>query len=436
MSTGNTNHLNKSNSPLRCSVFDSVTILPQISVGITGNPPTTLFACGAFCQGKALAHVHGLPGFGRINAQLPYIKAEHVIEEEVIFGGEFLGYWGQWGHFLLETLQRLWYTQHKKLPIAWVAPEVDNGDPSFFYKRRHEEVFHKLGITNEHIIITEPTLFSKVHFPEPGLGISGYAHPEHIDFLGYHEGTICKGKYVYFSRSRYNNCTNEKELEKVLQKRGWEIVFPEHLKPSEQLEIMTSAQVCMMISGSAQHSLLLTKNSKTRFIIIPRIHNKIYDIIANFKSDNYFILNIDRKILTSSTSENADIFTVDLTFLQELLEKTNNFTGELSRFQTVLTKPRELSAQDVTIPESYYTKDCTVTSLEEHFYRAIFFFRCKKYEESYRILMYLYKAKKLETFMYIHFFSIIEQYDAMHGTKTELPYDKAEYCREWGICLP
>ncbi len=437
LSTGKTTYLNKSNSPLRCSVFDNVTILPQISVGIIGDKPLALYACGAFCDGKALPHVHSLPGFGRVNAQLPYVKAEHIIEEEVIFGGEFLGYQGQWGHFLLETLQRLWYAQHKELPIAWLAQELRSGDSSLFYSRRHEEVFHNLGITNEHIIITEPTVFSKVHFPEPGLGISGYAHPEHIHFLGYHEGTVRKGRHVYFSRSRFGQCTNEVEIEEILKKHGWEIVYPEDLQVSEQLDILTTAHVCMMISGSAQHSLLLTKDSKTRFIVIPRIHNKIYDVIANFKSDEYFIFNIHREIHTPEVSENEHTFTVDIAFLQLMLEKTANFVGDLSEFPTVFTKPQKLTEQDTTLPSSYYTIDHTITKEEEYFYNAIISFKCRQYEEAYRVLMLLYKTKRLEFHMYDQFFAIIEQYDTIHGTKTELPYDKNQFYLERGkrICL-
>ncbi len=415
---------------LKCNIFNDVTILPQLSVGITGKQPLALFACGAYSEGKALSHVHGLPGAGRVNAQLPYIEAKNIIAEEVIFGGEFLGYWGHWGHFLLETLQRLWYAKNKNLPIAWIVPEVENGDPAYFYTARHEEVLHNLGIDNEHILITEPTKFNIVHFPEPGLSITGYAHPKHIEFLGYHEGNVNKGRFVYLSRSRYDHCINEKNVEELLKNMGWEIVFPEDLSAHEQLEIMTSAEVCMMISGSAQHSLLLTKNSKTLFIVIPRIHNHIYDVIAHFKSDNYYLLHVDQKISNSNTPSNRNKFSIDINLLQSVIAETKNFTLNLENFAQILKKPNEISLENSIIPDSYYNHDCTITPIQEYFYKAIFLYRSNMLDEAYKILMHLYNKNMLEFYMYDYFFTIIEKHDETKSIKTDLHYDKKQFFLE------
>ncbi len=423
-------HHNQRIPELRCDVFSDVTILPQIYVGIVDEGPFALFACGAFCDENILSQVHGLPGLGRVNAQLPYIKAQQIIDKEVIYAGEFLGYWGQWGHFLLETLQRLWYTKHKNLPIAWVLHEKENCDYMSFFTAKHKEVFHSLGIDNEHILITEPTQFKKVHFPEPGLSISGYAQPEQINFLGYYEGQVRKGKYVYLSRSRYEHCSNEKQLEDILKNYGWEIIFPEDLAVSEQLEVLTSAEVCMMISGSAQHTLLLTKNSKTRFIVIPRMHTAIYNTIAHFKSDNYFLLELEKKISNPGTPDNRKNFTLDLTELQKIIEKTHNFTVNLFEFSHVLRTPDKMSEDNMQIPASYYAKDCSVPEVEKNFYKAIFFHRAKKYTEAYEILMELYDKKLLKLFMYDYFFNIIENYDSIHGTKTQLDFDRQQFSFE------
>ncbi len=421
---------NQNSTHLRCDVFNDVTVLPQIYVGIVDEGPFALFACGAFCNKKALSQAHGLPGMGRVNAQLPYIKAQNIVDKEVIYAGEFLGYWGHWGHFLLETLQRLWYTKHKNLPIAWVLHEKENCDYASFFTAKHQEIFHNLGIHNEHILITEPTQFSKVHFPEPGLSISGYAHPQQIRFLGYHEGHVRKGRYVYLSRSRYSHCTNEKQLEDVLKSCGWEIIFPEDLSISDQLEVLTSAEVCMMISGSAQHSLLLTKNSKTRFIVIPRMHMGIYNTIAHFKSDNYFLLDLERKIHNPGTPDNRKNFTINLDYLQHIIEKTHNFTDNIVDFPDIIRSPDTILEDNLQIPAQYYTKDCSVTEGEELFYKAIFFHRAKKYAEAYAILMDLYNKQLLSFFMYESFFTMIEKYDALHGTKTQLDFDRHQFSFE------
>ncbi len=426
----NQNAPNENITALRCDIFNDVTILPQLYVGIVHEGPFALFACGAFCNEKALSQVHGLPSMGRVNAQLPHIKAQHVIDKEVIYAGEFLGYWGHWGHFLLETLQRLWYTKHKKLPLVWVLHEKENCDYASVFTDNYKEVFHNLGIDTEHIFITEPTKFSKVHFPEPGLSISGYAHPEQMSFLGYHEGQVRKGRYVYISRSRYEHCVNEKQLEDILKNHGWEIIFPEDLAISHQLEVLTTAEICMMISGSAQHSLLLTKNSKTRFIVIPRIHTDIYNAIANFKSDNYFLLDLEKKVHNPGTPDNRKNFTIDLEELQKIIEKTNNFTANISDFPDILKSPNKIPKHNMQVPESYYTKDCSVTEEEKFFYEAIFLYRAKKYAEAHKILMHLYNKKLLKFFMYEYFFTIIEKYDAVYGTKTQLDFDKQQFSFE------
>ncbi len=400
-------------SPLRCDVVDAVTLLPHMYFDAD---PVTTFALGAFSQGKAIRQAHRFVWEERFSKQLPFFEAQEISSLEVIYGGFFFGHWG---HFLTETLQRLWYTQHKKLPIVWLNSPI--------FSEQHRAVFAGLGIHCKHILLTKPTLFAKVHFPEPGFGLMHYAHPEHMRFLGFQEGRICQERYVYISRSRYGNCTNEKALEEMLIALGWEIVFPEELSLAEQLHVFTTAKVCLMISGSAQHSLLLTKNTATRFIIIPRVHSITYELIAHFTAKEYYLFHVEQQISNAGMGRNKNKFALNIEFIESIAKATHNFTVHLEHFANIFTQSPSISEQYFTLPEIYSTADVTISKAEEYFFTALYFAQTERHHEAYKILLHLERENLLEFFMYDYFFIIIEKYDKKYGTKTSLRLSKEQY---------
>ncbi len=406
---------------LKVDIFDDVTLTPMYG-DITGE--IDLFAQGAYAKGASLKQVRRMIDKDIRFLSLPYIKPWKISSQEVIYGGIFFMHYG---HFLLEVLQRLWYTQKSDLPIVWTGVNGFTYTPSEF-KSWQKDIFQNLGIKNKHIFLTEPTQFAKVHFPEPGSGINTHLHPEHAKFLAYHESTPVNGKYVYFSRARVRSCANEEQIEKLLKARGWHIIYPEKLTVHEQLKALSSAEVCFMIGGSAQHTMLLAKNLQTRFIVIPRGNDTTYNIIANIKSDNYYEFNLEKTIVYSDPTNAAnDFFTLDITTLNDVLEKTFDFTKNIELFSNLLVKPPKLSAERFNVPQKYYKPIPPVNLGRKLYFIAYFFYQKKKYTLAHKIFLHLQKRDLLEDFMYFTYFNAVQQYHLQERASIHLPLEKHQY---------
>ncbi len=407
--------------PLQCDILSDVTVLPMIG-DITG--PTEVYALGAFQNGKALPHVHRINFHTVVSQQLPPIEAWNVSSQEVIYGGI---YFMHWGHFLIENLQRLWYAQQKQLPIVWAGV---NG-ASFTSAQRpawQKEILHALGIQNEHIFLQEPTRFAKVHFPEPGFTLGGHLHPDHVRFLEFHEEKTIAGKYVYFSRSNIRGCANEEQVEDILKKRGWLIVHPEKMSVQEQVKHICSAEILFMISGSAQHSLMYAKNLRTRIIVLPRIHDCTYNLIANAKSNNYFLLRLERHILSTDDQDAAnDSFTIDIHMLQDILHETKDFTKNVESYSNILIKQEQMQEEHSAVPACSYALPAPLSDAKTYFYEAVFLYRKKHYHAAYTLFKKLCEKKLLEAHMYNDCFIGIQRYHIEQNTGITLPIEELRH---------
>ncbi len=401
--------------PLRCEIIDNVTLLPVVG-DVVG--PTYKYALDAYANGSPIPQARRFTLPDPNYLCLPAIKAWHTSSQEVIYGGLFHTHWG---HFLLENLQRLWYAKNHNLPIVWCCNTSSFCAPSQF-RAWQSELFNALGIYNKHIFLTEPTQFAKVHFPEPGTSINLYVHPEHVKFLGFYESKPIPGKYVYFSRSKVRSCTNEDLIDALLKKRGWTIIYPETLSVTQQLKALNSAEVCFMIGGSAQHSLLLTKNLQTRFIIVPRQHTSTFNIIANLTSDNYFLFHLKKTVLYSNTHNEAnDSFTLDLDILEQTLITTHNFTKNLETLPELFTKPEKLLQAQVQVPQAYYAQPAPIPQAHKLFYHAYFLYQQKKYRTAAKIFQHLLKKDLLEDFMFLDCYDSMQQYHLQENVGITLP---------------
>ncbi len=404
--------------PLRCDVLQNVTLLPMVG-DITG--PTHVYALGAHAQKEPLFHTQRLTAGNHKALQLPCIKPWNVSPQEVIYGGIF---YMHWGHFLLEGLQRLWYAKQSALPIVWAGVWGVFHTPSQL-KPWQSDVFKNLGIHNKHIFLTEPTQFAKVHFPEPACGINTHLHPEQVDFLGYYEAKPIQGKYVYFSRAKIRGCANEEHIEKILRQRGWSIVYPEMLSVAEQLHAISTAKVCFMIGGSAQHSLLLTKNLQTRFIIIPREHSLTFNLIAHAKSHDYFLFHLEKTVLHKDCQDEANTtFTLDVHTLEYILEKTSDFTKHVEDFPKLFTKVQSPLQEQLSVPAAYYAKPASITKGRKLFYHAYFLYQQKKYRTAAKLFTYLRKKHLLEESMYVDYFTALQRYHLLIEASITLPLEK------------
>jgi hypothetical protein len=189
---------------------------------------------------------------------------------EAIYAGPL---YYHFGHFLLESLARAWYTQqHPDVPFVWAGAHTWQG---FELRRWQLEILDVLQITNPTRIIADPARFEVLHVPDLGYRYDDRFHPEHTAFLARHEGPAqVRHRRLWLSRSKTGGTVrdlNSEPTERRLAHAGWVIAHPETLSVREQLDHLARAEVVAGEEGSAFHTLILLKNvSAKKFHIIRR----------------------------------------------------------------------------------------------------------------------------------------------------------------------
>jgi capsular polysaccharide biosynthesis protein len=207
---------------------------------------------------QALEHQFG----GQIKFA-PYQSPSTFIEQPVIYAGIL---YHHYGHFLVESLSRLWLTQqYPEAPILWI------GESSL--KPWQIEIMSLLKIHNPHLFISEPTQVETLRLPELGFTIEQCFERHHAEFLeAFQASVIIPGKYCWVSRRNLNSgregLINEYHLEEKLSKLGWEIFQPEKFSLTEQLCYFSSCEKVAGVQGSALHFPMLVKNLKTHLYIL------------------------------------------------------------------------------------------------------------------------------------------------------------------------
>lgn len=199
-------------------------------------------------------------------------------DREVIFGG-FLTY--HFGHFLLESLSRLWATEaFAGCPIVW-----GNAKPFSAWQR---EIMDLLAVDNEHIFLDGPTAFARVHVPAPGYVIQKRFADRHRDYLAKVAAAApIPSARTWLSRTRLGpelkRVSGEERLEARLAEAGWRIFHPERHSVREQLGALSSSGVVAGIEGSAFHSVCLIDGIGSELIVLRRTGNANYRTIAESK---------------------------------------------------------------------------------------------------------------------------------------------------------
>lgn len=230
------------------------------------------------------------------------------------------------GHFLLESLARLW-------PL----PELLKFNPTFVvYQRRlapwQLELLQPLGIRPERILCLQaPMRFEHLLVPSLAFHLHRWTSREQDtvwERLGDHfEGRTPHpaGERVYLSRSRFTkrrSLVNEKDVEELFRSHGFSIVYPETLPLSEQIALARSAQVLAGPAGSATYLGAFQRRGSKKFIISPHNYTLIDDHLISSERGgrlDYFVCPAKSEP-RGGISPRYQNYTADLTLLAGALE--------------------------------------------------------------------------------------------------------------------
>lgn len=176
-----------------------------------------------------------------------------------------------WGHFLAEGISRLWvfseYPELKKLLGLYCCSRLPHKNIRDFIEALDFDVY--FGGDNRHQAIR----FRKIFIPVPSFAIHVEAYTVHrkvtatvVERNLRNECPQLSSQPVFLSRSKLAGArviSNETELERILAKMGFLIVYPEELTLSSQVQLFNRHRYFAGCWGSAFHTTILSRHPET-----------------------------------------------------------------------------------------------------------------------------------------------------------------------------
>ena len=185
------------------------------------------------------------------------------------------------GHFLIESVSRLWYIVKNResfYPIVFIKEKTKELSSQII------EFFKLLGVEKKRLVfIDKPTQFTKIIVPCQSGVFSGY----YSDFFMLPYQAISakieakNNNKIYLSRSKFKgtfSIIGEDKLEKSFKENGFKVVYPERLSLREQIAYIKGAKEIASVMGTATHLSLFAQKG-TKNIVLERSEDIIYEQI-------------------------------------------------------------------------------------------------------------------------------------------------------------
>lgn len=239
---------------------------------------------------------NGESGGGIIDANGNFIKEStvhngshvsyHVDSNEIQYSDETVIYFGMligiWGHCISDCIKRAWFFYSKEYKEKYKNAKIIYIAPQGSLHNNFVDLLRRLDINiDDFVEVKEVTRFKEIIIPDSSFflddeGIEHFTNEYKlcIDKIKdeYRKQPNEVNKKVYYSHRDvrgFNNDIGEKKLEEFFIKNGFDIIHPERLKLSEQLELLSKCAVFAASDGSSSHnSIFLPENAEV--IIIPR----------------------------------------------------------------------------------------------------------------------------------------------------------------------
>lgn len=248
------------------------------------NPQTGEFQ-GGICdrEGEFVAGLmRGKPpqaGFYGVSSAYPISEEElDYVDKEVIFGGILIGHFG---HFILESLGRLWYVLEQADSVKSIVFLTELEVCSWYWS-----FFDLLGISRERIILLQrPSRFRSVIVPEEAVH-SWYNYTK--EYLVPYQFIVRRaqkqmnnkslGRKIFLSRRGLKNnqtkCINEEFFVNFFARQGFATVELEKMPLPEQVAIVANAEEIVAVMGSLTHWAMFCRPG-TKFTMLTRTSDEV-----------------------------------------------------------------------------------------------------------------------------------------------------------------
>jgi hypothetical protein len=187
-----------------------------------------------------------------IHRAYPIPEKVRRIKETVVYGGR---YFPHYGHFITETLSRMWYFVENP-DCEYKVVFIGNGNEVQFI-----DFFLMLGLREENImLLKEPTCFDTIIIPDQSMFLnSGYTGKAMTVYNAIRDSVTPAGyEKVYLTRSKLipKQIVNEEYYEEYFRLQGYEVIAPEELSAREKVAVMAGAKEIATSSGTIHHQIL------------------------------------------------------------------------------------------------------------------------------------------------------------------------------------
>jgi hypothetical protein len=270
------------------SLTDDIVSVEGISIPLFERPDGTvgggivtpeLIPVDTALHSRSLKKVFQYPAS---NLEITNVRIIEVAEPH-IYGGILFNHFG---HFLLESLGRLWPIHQPDLqamPIlyqpVWGVPDLNNKNHYI------ASSFIELGLDPKRVkICRELTFFRKMLVPRQFYGYPYLGNPDRkiLDFFnraGSHTQmpSVSEAKprgVIYVSRSKLDimlgRIVGEEEFEEYLRSQGIEVIYPEKMPFRSQIQHYREAEKIIFSEGSAIHSAVMLGAAKPVIAVVVR----------------------------------------------------------------------------------------------------------------------------------------------------------------------
>jgi capsular polysaccharide biosynthesis protein len=176
-----------------------------------------------------------------------------------------------YGHFLMETLSRLWcLNELNTSEFTFVFNYYNEGNHFIDEKMWAKELLLSFGVTPDKIIFADGNYYvERLYIPSQSLILHSSVNSKAQAYIwNTIKNHLTKRlektpKKVYLSRSKLvrdkRKMLNEIDVESAFKEAGFTIIYPETMSLTEQVTLMASANVVAGPSGSALHNAAFMK---------------------------------------------------------------------------------------------------------------------------------------------------------------------------------
>ena len=288
--------------------YDNALVLPPINkvegnrggeklggIGILNSTNKPTFIAGFFREKPSFQNTY--PGWNGIADTYPVNKDDiEFCDESVIFGGVLIGHFG---HFILESMSRLWYVFENPNDNRSIIFIIAEGERKWF-----NDFFNLLGISNRIKFISKVTQFSHITIPEESVhSWSSYSSKYFIPYQkicsNIHKDSTNTPKKVYLTHRQYKGpvaIVGEEIFEKFYKNLGFEIVAPEKLSIKEQISLIANAEEIACSMGSLAHFVMFMQATSRIHLLLRETHQVVKPVCLQLAASkiDYAIVDVSQ----------------------------------------------------------------------------------------------------------------------------------------------